>query len=504
VLITNLKLTEYLRETGQDEEFNSAVEEGSGWGNVAWKKVGKTYERVDLKNFYVINQTARALKDSPVIERHQFISSDMRAMAGKWDNVAEALKGSKTDSYKSETQTIGKKTTVPYYEVYERNGEVCLADLKRVHGKTATEEDEEKYVFAKVTAVGKSTPSGVKIDFILFAQEMKGKDNSDIYREFHRGPYKGRWFREGLYELLMDCQVRLNQIGNQIAVGLEFASKIVFESADKLLIQNILTDMKNGDVIKTTGLKQVPIIMEGFTQLIADWNTVQQTMNDIANSSPIVTGEGMPQRMSFQQSALLNQNANKLFDFIRQKLAVPFTHIFQEWIIPEHIAELSAKEILRLTGDAAMLDRLYGIIVDDWYVGNMLAIGPHGPEVADFLKNQQLDMLKKHPNLLMKGLKQVFKDFKPSVSVVITGENSTLPQDMQTLSQFINLEQDPVRRSAMIEMAMSKKGIDVASLPKTPPGALSPMQPDATGKVAIDGNTHLPARPAPPVRGKAA
>ena len=50
-LIVNLKLKEYLWETCQAEEINSAIEEGSGWGNVVWKKIKEGYERVDLKEF---------------------------------------------------------------------------------------------------------------------------------------------------------------------------------------------------------------------------------------------------------------------------------------------------------------------------------------------------------------------------------------------------------------------------------------------------------------------
>src|SRR5437016_2622803 len=38
-IIVNLKIKEYLRETGQAEEINDAIEEGAGWGNIAWKKV---------------------------------------------------------------------------------------------------------------------------------------------------------------------------------------------------------------------------------------------------------------------------------------------------------------------------------------------------------------------------------------------------------------------------------------------------------------------------------
>lgn len=505
ILIVNLKLKEYLRENGIEEELTDAIEQGSGWGNIVWKKVGKEFERVDLKNFYVINQTADELEESPVIERHQMNSSDLRAKIGVWENVKEVLEQNKANKFKAQVQSMTKDTTVPYYDIYERNGEICLKDLKETLGEAVAEGDEDVYVFAKVIGAAQtnSTTLSPAINYILFAQEMEGKSNEDIYKEFHRGIYKGKWFREGLYELLFDQQVRLNQIGNQIAQGLELASKIILRSKDKLIVQNILTDMRNGDVIKTEDLQAVPVEMRGFTQLVEDWNLVQQQMNDIANSSPIVTGEGLPQRMPFQVAALLNQNANKLFDYIRKKLGTPMSAIFEEWVIPEFVKELSGQEILRLTGDAKMLDRFYQMIVDDWYVQNMIAIGPHGRDVADFLKAQQMDALKKRPQIMMKGLQSVFKDFRPSVSVVITGENSTLPQDMQTLSTFIALEQDPVRRTALIEIAMAKKGIDTASLPKSSPEQLQPSPIQRKDLPAINGATNLPARPAPPVRGGA-
>lgn len=500
VLIANLKLQEYLRETEQDGEINAAIEEGSGWGNVVWKKFKKGYERVDLKNFYVINQTAQSLDETPVIERHQMSSSDLRAKIGVWENVQETLENCKQNVYKEQVQSTPKDTTVPYYDIYERNGEVSVKDIKEVRGETPLEGDEDTYVLAKVIGAGvKGQTTGVSIDYLLYADIIKEMP----YEEFHRGPYKGKWFREGMYELLFDLQVRANQIGNQIAQGLEFASKVIFQSKDKLIVQNILTDLKNGDVIRTEGIAAVPIEMRGFSQLVEEWNLIQQQANDIANSSPIVTGEGLPQRMSFQVAALLNQNANKLFDYIRQKLGIAMVCIFEEWIVPELVKVLSAQDILRLTGDKDMLDRIKQMIVDDWYVNNLIALGPHGQDVGDFVKQQQLDALNKRSQLMMEGLKNVFKDFKPSVSVVITGENSTLPQDMQTLSTFIQLEQDPVRRSAMIEMAMAKKGLDVARLPKSSPQqpVPSPMQPGPDGKLpAINGDTNLPARPAPPPR----
>lgn len=500
VLISNLKLKEYLRETGQAEEINSALEQGSGWGNIVWKKVKGSYERVDLRNFYVINQTAQDLDDTPVIERHEFSARDLRAKSGSWENIKDTLQHCKKNTYKTQVEDIVKDTTTPFYEIYERNGDVCLKDLKEALGQEIEDGDEDEYVFAKViAAASNSTASGAKIEYLLFVQEMPNKDNCDLYAEFHRGVYRGTWWREGMYELLFDLQVRANQVGNQIAQGLEYASKVILQTPDKLIVQNVQSDLNNGDIIRTTKLEQVPLALQGMNELIAEWNRIQQHANDIANSSPIVTGEGLPQRMPFQEAALLNQNANKLFDYIRQKLAIPFTVIFEEWIVPELVASLKTKDFLRLTGDPATLARIYAMIVDDWYLSNLVAIGPHGQDVADFLKQQELQKLIKNPNRVMQGIKAVFKDFEPSVSVVITGENSTLPQDLQTLQSFIQLEEDPVRRSAMIEMAMAKKGIDVASLPKG-----QPQQPQQGQQTAPMQQTAQPSPTAQPTPKKAA
>lgn len=497
-IITNLRIKEYMRNTGQAEEINSAIEEGSGWGNVVWKKVKKSYERVDLRNFYVINQTARTLDETPVIERHQFTSSDLRKKKGVWNdtNIDLVLSNCKSDTYKSEVAAQTQDTTVPYYEIYERNGDVSVKDLKETQGELPLEGDENRYVFARVIGAGtasKSSTTGPSIPYILYAEELTGKTNSSIYKEYHRSRYKGRWWREGLYELLFDLQVRANMIGNQIALGLEGASRQILGSADKLVIQNVMSDLKNGDIIKTSDLKQIDLRMHAFDQLIADWNRIMAMANEIANSREIVQGDSLPSGTPFRMGALLNQNANKLFDFIREKLAIPFSEIFEEWLIPEMLRDMKAKDVLRLTGDPDMLARLYQLIVDDWYLKNLINIGPHTPEIAVALKEQKLAELKARPQLMMSGIQEVFREYAPHVCVVITGENSTLDADLQTYATFIEMEADPVRRSALIEMMMKKKGVDVAGLPKSEPqlltqsgsGAPSPMIVRGENKAAV-------------------
>jgi len=477
-LIVNLRLVEWLRENGQAEELNTAIEEGSGWGNVVWKKIKGSYERVDLRNFYVINQAARTLKQTPAIERHQLNQSELREKSGKWNYIPQVISSCGENQYKKDDSASTEETTVPYYTVFERNGEISMEDLKLYHRQEVLPGDKEKYVLAKVIAVGTGgQTNSTKIKYILWAGEISEMP----YKEYHRGRYKGRWFREGIYEILFDIQVRANEIGNQLARGLEWASKQIFFSPDKLVVQNILTDLKNGDIIKTTNLRHVPVRLEGFDQLVAEWNRLMALANELTNSREIVQGGDMPASMPFRMGALLNINANKMFVFLRQKLAIPLGELFEQWIVPELINELTTKDILRLTGDSEMLGRLYQVVVDNWYVKNLVAIGVHTEDVAVMLKAKKLEELKLRPAFFLKEFKEMFQDYKPNVAVVITGENVDIQEKLQTFGTFIGLEADPVRRSFLIEKAMRLKGIDVGSLPRSTPEQMAGVRAPAEG-----------------------
>jgi len=473
--IINLKIKDWMRDNGQAEEINSAEEEGAGWGNVLWKKVRGGYERCDLRNTYIINQTAEHITETPVIERHQFSQSDLRAKSRVWKNVKEVIEGCKSDSYSSTIEAQASDTTVPYYDIYERNGEVCLKDLKIEKGEDVENNDEDKYVLAKVVVAGtKGTAGGAKIEYVLFSDKIPKMP----YKEYHRGKYKGRWWREGLYELLFDVQVRLNQIGNQIAQGLEWASKTVFKSADRLIIQNILTDLKSGDIIKTRSLEQVNVRMEGFDQLANEWNRLVNLANDIANSTEVIRGITPPSGTPLGTTQLLDVNAGKLFDFIREKLSIPFSEIFKEWLIPKMVDDLTMDDVVNLTGNSEILNRVRTMIVDGWYLDNLLAIGPHTKEIADVLKSKKMEELRARPQLLISGLKKVFEGFKENVYVDIVGEQSTITEDTQSLVGIINLEADPVRRSYILDEVLKSKGFDVASWPRSQPSQPSqPVQP---------------------------
>lgn len=465
LFIINAKLRDYLREKGQAEEINEAIEEGAGWGNVVWKKIKGGYEKMDLKNTYIINVIAKNLNETAVIERHEITQSQLRAKKDIWKNVDIVIKecGDKEFiSQKDSGATYTQKTETPYYEIFERNGEVSEDTLREAQGKKGG--NENKYILAKITVAGlvKGKLDATKI---LYADEISEMP----YEEYHRGRYNGRWLRMGIYEILFDIQTRCNEIGNQIARGLEWTSKTIFRSDDRLIVENIMTDIVSGDIIKSRDLAQVEVRMQGFDQLTNEWNRLLALSKDICKSYEIVQGETMPAGTPFRLGALLNLNANKFFDYIREKIGIVYEKIFENWILPDLIKDLKTKDIIEIAGDTEFMGRYYETIAKAWYVKNLLAIGPHNPETRDLLIQQKIEELQKRPKSLIKNEREMFIGLKARAKIVITGENVRMAEDLETLRSFAQLEGDPVRRTALIEQAMRIKGIDVSALPKSPP-----------------------------------
>ena len=459
VILSNLFLKTWLTDNKKGEEINDSVENFSAIGNVVWKKIKGGYEELDLKNFFVLNQTAKTLDDSDVIERHLLTQADLRAKSGVWKNVNEVIKGCGNKFFTATKDSQEIETTNPFYEIYERNGEVDEKSLFEAQGKEGG--DENKYILAKIIVAG--LKKGSKEDkYILFAEEIDKKP----YKEAHRGKYEGRWFRKGLYEILFDCQTRANEISNQLARGLEWASKTFYRTSDNLIVQNALTDMRNGDIIKAQELTQVETRMQGLDQLVADWNRNIEIANSLANSYEVVTGESLPSNTPFRLGSMMNQNANKLFDFLREKLALAMEGLFNDWILPDMMKELRGKKILELTGDPKYLDEYYKVVAKSWYIKNLFIMPPHSTKQGEELVNLKIEEMKNSENRI-EVEKGFWDSFKPRAKVVITGESVNLMAELETLFSFIQLEGDPVRRSALIELAMGKKGVDITGLPKT-------------------------------------
>lgn len=457
VYVINLSIDEYMWESGTAEELNQNVEDFSADGNILFRKTGDGYETCDMSNTFIVNQTARTVDETDIIERVVMSQSDLRSMAGVYDNIDNVIKDCGNLFFNKTEKSVGEIRTKKMYELYRRTGEVSEKDLFEAQGKTGG--DPNKYLLTRIVVAGLKKGKTDK-RYVLYAEALpEGSKMSDYFIEAHRGPYKGKWWREGLYELGFDYQVRYNDVSNQIARGLDWASKVLFRHSDKQTLQNLRTQLKNGGLIKSADIQQIEVRLQGFDQLVNDRNAVLQQWNDLANSYEVVQGKNLPAQTAFRAIATIDVNANKLFVFLRQKLTLAYRQVFSQFVMPPLVTHMKSKDIIRVTGDPMFLDRFRRMAVDAWYINHLVDIGPHTQEMAQFIKDAKYQEFQQTEPMI-ENIADVWKNVLPRLRVTITGENY-LVEEVQTISELIAYEQDPVRRAFLLNTVYAAKGIPV-------------------------------------------
>lgn len=476
VFLSNACLKSWMSKKGEDIKLKSAVEEFVANGNIGFKRITGGYEIVDVLNTYITNQKAQTIDDTDIIERHEMTASQLIRMT-QWDKakidlVIEDL-GNK--SFKASTETTPISSTGKRYEIFEFTGEVNELEFNQTKGIEGG--DENKYFLAKVVVAGlKESGTGEK--YTLFAERLTGTI-SDYYIYAHRGRYEGRFWRVGMYELLFDHQIRANEIGNQLARGLEWASKVIFRSKDSKVLQNIRADMDNGDVVITEDLQQVDVRMRSLDQLISDWNRLMNDADKLSNSYEVVRGESLPSGTPFRMGLLMDQNAGKLFILLRQKITLPYKRVFREWVLPELVRDLKGEDVFRFVGEVEIMDQLREILVDSWYAQNLVAIGPHTKETAEAIKQEKLEEIKK-VDPAIKNTKKIWEAVQSRLFITITGENYDLSEQMQDLTTLIGMEQDPERINWILDQIYRSRNIPIPPRkpqPQPQPQTLEVSQP---------------------------
>jgi len=471
VFTLNAAMKEYLWDTYRDEQLKDDVEYYVGWGNALWEKMPDGYQSCDLSNTYIINETAKTVNDSPIISRYQMTQSDLKAKEGIWNNIDAVIADCGNKTFSAKRKTTEENTTNPIYEIFKRDGEVSEADLFEAQGKKGG--DKYKFILARIVTAGLSKGENMDKTYILFAEPFGAKKKmSDFYKEAHLGPYKGTWLREGIYETFFDYIIAIKDIDNQIQEGLNWAGTVVFKSSDNQTFQNIRTDIENGRIIKSKDLSQVDVRLQNLDQLIARRNNLIEEMDKVAHTFDIIQGGNMPSGTPFVLANRLDENAGKYFIEIRQKIAIAYTKIYKEWVLPIIIKDMKAKDIIRITGDVKMLDQFRKLAVDSWYINNLAKIGPHDATMREQIKAAKLEEFIQF-NPMIENMKEIWDGVLNRIYITIVGENSDLADNLATISTLIQMEQDPIRRANLLDRVYALKNIP---LPPAPQPIQQPVQ----------------------------
>lgn len=452
--ICNAMLKSWMLKNGEDTKLKTVVEEYVANGNIGFKKINGGYETVDPINTFVTNQKAETINDTDLIERHEMTASQLKAMT-VWDNVDEVIRDCPNKMFSATVNTTQIQTVSKHYEIFEYTGEI--SEFEYNQAKDIPDGDPHTYFLAKLVVAG-LTKNGSGEKYIMFCEKLKGT-MSDWYIYAHRGRYEGRFYRVGVYETLFDHQIRANEIANDIAAGLEWASKVIFKSNDSRILQNIRADMDNGDVIITQDLQQVDVRLHNLDQLIADWNRLIKDVDTLTGSSDVVRGQ-ISVMIPFRTLSLMNENAGKMFLFLRQKITLSFQQVFKEWMLPTFIKKLKGQEVFTVTGDEDLAEQFREQIVNAWYLQNLIKIGYHDQATAEQIKAEKLKELQDSDPVIINTL-DVWKNVLPRLYVTITGENSSQADQIQNILDVMPMEADVNRRNFLLDRIYAMRHIPV-------------------------------------------
>lgn len=469
VFTLNGALREYLFDTNRDTQLKEDVEYYVGWGNCLWRKTEEGYELCDLSNTYIINQSAKTVDETPIIERHQLTQSQLRAMEGVFDNIDNVIKDCGGKTFSATKNTTEDTTTNDIYEIFIRNGEISEKDLFEAQGKEGG--DPNKFQLARIAVAGIDKNKSDK-KYVLLAEPFGKKIMSDFFKEAHLGNYNNTWLREGLYEMFFDYIVAIREIDNDIQEGLEWASKVIFGASDVQTFQSVRTDIENGRIVKTKDLHQIDVRLQNLDQLIARRNNLIEEMDKVAHSFEITQGQTPPSGTPLGSTRIADDNAGKHFVVLRQKFTIPLKHIYKEWVLDKIVKNIKAQDIIKITGDENVLQQFRQLAVDSWYTKNLVKIGFHTPEMAEQIKAEKMDEISKY-DALVKNLPAVWDGVMKRLYITITGENMNMEENLSTLTALLSLEQDPIRRAHILDMIYAIKNIPI---PPPPAPVQQPQQ----------------------------
>jgi hypothetical protein len=284
--LARVLLRNFLRQTNHGTVLNDAIYQFVDDGNIIARKVddkGEIYRLVLPQNLYIIDQAARTLEETVVIEKQLMNQTEVREMKG-WDNKQEVF----------DMCNVGESGLIPWYEIFYRYGEVNKKDLgmakEEIHGIKYKEQDDDKNTFvqalvgmARATTDAKDEQGNKVKGIVVFAEELKPEEIKITKRlkikrykpyEFAGlGKFCGRTWRQGYRETGIPYQNRANELGNQIREAMKLASKMVFWSKDKRIAgKNVLSAIDNGQIIFTEDLNLLNNIFPNLSLYASEWN----------------------------------------------------------------------------------------------------------------------------------------------------------------------------------------------------------------------------------------
>ena len=386
------------------------------------------------------------IENGIIIERHYMQPHELAEKSDVWENTEELL-----------NHASKSKKDIEVLEVHGYFPEALDPEA----------DEDSKVVFNyKMFMIGQC---GEKM-YLLHSET----EDECPYKVLNWRTQDGRALGVGIVEDGFQAQQWTNDALISEKNAMDLAGKVILQTNSKKVGNNVLTDLDNGSIVsledgKTiTPINLMPNALPKYSELIARWDTQYERVSSTFNA---ITGEQMPSGTPYRQTAILNQEAGSLFDQRREEAGIFWSEIYMEWVLPYLIKKLNKEHVLTSEWsmeELNMIDEAFATYNTNRKLIEMVIDGKEvSPEIQDELMRLEKETLNETKNVRSIPVpKDYFKDFKYTVSVMVTNEMRNKSVILESLSNIMGLVganpavlQDPVLSKVFGAI------VDVAGLP---------------------------------------
>lgn len=453
--LVRLSIQQWLRENKLGKKLNKLKQNYVRYGSVIVEYVGgdEVFEIVE-PNTLLNDQSVSSIKDSWVLQILYMTPNQLLEKKGTpgWDNdeiddaVNNFTQNSKEDYVITyDGQASNNSGNDMYIKVYKFSGWVNKSDI---------EEEGDGLVYVRsycVQPVGGKN-KGKKEKGKLLYKKTYDKDQ-DWFRDKKFDAVFGRMLGVGVPEDMFSVQTIKNRQMNALIKAQELANLILFATDSEELVENVLTDLENGDISKFRGsLSRIDTSIRNISGYQLLNSEIQRIGNDLANMYEVVTGSSLPSGTPLGVANILEQNVGKYFEGKKEELGLFIEEIINDWVFPTikkdirstHIIDQLNDEDLDILTSHIIKTRTFDYIKDAVLAGN--PVDDKGLEtVQEIIRNDLL----KNGKYSIKVPASFYDSIIDNVRIVFTNEwlnkgtnTSQLMTLLQMLAQNPGLKQD--------------------------------------------------------------
>jgi hypothetical protein len=154
-------------------------------------------------------------------------------------------------------------------------------------------------------------------------------------------------------------QMRINELKNQQRIAMELHSTPIYQTADRTIVNNVLSDLRPGDLLTVRDkISPIDTSNRSLQDFVQEERSVITQANSLTFSNDTARGNPLPASTPATNALIADTQTKSVFGFKRQNYDLFLQDYFNEMVLPQLIKDLTPEHIFRFVGSPEELIKL--------------------------------------------------------------------------------------------------------------------------------------------------